>query len=141
MPSVLDLPLAVAAVLTGAFYWFVTQDAMHGSDLQRYTTQHAVEYVIVAAFIWGLVDVALRVMQLSAQIVRAATGVAAALQGRENVSQAAVLLAELEKKPAVLKQSRIGKRYIEALSYLDEKGSAAELADYSARTWPIRISN
>ncbi len=41
-----------------------------------------------------------------------------------------MLLAEVEKKPSVLKQSRIGKRYIEALSYLADKGSAAELSDH-----------
>ncbi len=130
LPSVLDLPLALAAVLTGVFYWFVTQDAMQGTLIQRYTTQHAVEYVIVAAFIWGLVDAALRICTFPREVFALKQEWLPPRKGRENVSQAGVLLAQLEKKPAVLKQSRIGQRYIEALSYLEEKGSAAELADY-----------
>ena len=130
LPSVLDLPLAVAAVLTGAFYWFVTQDSMHGTILQRYTTEHAVEYVIVAAFIWGLVDVALRVMTFPRETFALRQQWLPPFKGRVPISQAAALLAEVEKKPSVLKQSRIGKHYIEALSYLADKGSAAELSDH-----------
>ncbi|HTU26885.1 MAG TPA: MotA/TolQ/ExbB proton channel family protein, partial [Pirellulales bacterium] len=130
LPSVLDLPLALAAVLTGAFYWFVTQDAMEGTMLQRYTTQHAVEYVIVAAFIWGLVDAVMRVCSFPREVFALKHDWLPPRKGRENVSQAPVLLALLEKKPAVLRNSRIGKRYIEALRYLEEKGSAAELPEY-----------
>ena len=130
LPSVVDLPLLLAAVCTGVFYWFVTQDGMQGSLIQRYTTQHAVEYVIVAAFIWGLVDAALRVCTFPREIFAIKQEWLPPRKGRENVSQAAVLLAYVEKKPAMLKQSRIGRRYIEALSYLEEKGSSAELAEH-----------
>ena len=79
-------------------------------------------------------------LQLPTRDLRPETRLVAARKGRENVSQAGVLLAALEKKPAVLKQSRIGRRYIDALTYLDEKGSAAELAEH-LRTWPIRTTN
>jgi len=49
---ILDIPLAVAAALTCGFYWFVWQESMKGTLLHRYTTEHSVEYIIVAFFIW-----------------------------------------------------------------------------------------
>jgi biopolymer transport protein ExbB/TolQ len=129
LPSVFDLPLAIAAALTGIFYYFVTQESMHGSFLSRYTTEHAVEYVIVASFIWGLVDVVMRVLTFPRETYALKQDWLPPYKGRENISQAGVLLAQLEKKPAVLRNSRIGRRYIEALAYLEEKGSAAGLPE------------
>ena len=57
LPKVLDLPLAIAAALTFGFYWVITQEAMKATLLHRYTTEHLVEYVVVALSFWGLADV------------------------------------------------------------------------------------
>jgi biopolymer transport protein ExbB/TolQ len=51
-------------------------------------------------------------------------------QGREPVSNAASLLAQLKKKPQWLRESRLGKRLAQALAHLQEKGSAEDFADY-----------
>ncbi len=57
MPEWVDLPMAVAALLTVAFYVVVFHAVPKGSIIHRYTTEHIVEYVVVAFFIWGIVDV------------------------------------------------------------------------------------
>ena len=62
-----DLPMLLGAALTIAFYVFVHQPAMRDTLLHRYTTQHAVEYIIVGFFIWGLMDVLFRVLSFPRQ--------------------------------------------------------------------------
>src|ERR1700745_2470335 len=57
LPEWIDLPMLVAALLTAAFYVIVFQKVPAGSIIHRYTTEHIVEYVVVAFFIWGMVDV------------------------------------------------------------------------------------
>ena len=57
LPQWVDLPMAVAAVLTVLFYVVINQATFNGSIIHRYTTEHVVEYVVVTFFIWGLVDV------------------------------------------------------------------------------------
>ena len=61
MPEWVDLPMLVAAFLTAAFYVIVFQKVPAGSMIHRYTTEHIVEYVVVAFFIWGIVDVVFKV--------------------------------------------------------------------------------
>ena len=56
----MDISFGLAVLFTIAYYWVITRPAMHGTMLQRYTTEHNVEYVIVAAFIWGLTDTVVR---------------------------------------------------------------------------------
>src|SRR2546429_380949 len=51
LPVWLDLPMAVAAVLTVLFYVVVNQSVFNGSIIHRYTTEHIVEYVVVTFFI------------------------------------------------------------------------------------------
>ena len=51
--------LGVAA--TAGFYALVFFTPLRDTMLYRYTTEHAVEYVIVALFCWGLMDVLLKV--------------------------------------------------------------------------------
>jgi hypothetical protein len=114
-PKLLDLPLIVAAGLTLLYYWLVTAESMHGTLLHRYTTEHAVEYVIVAFFIWGLVDAAFRACSFPRELL---------------VAQAAVCLAFLQKRPRWMQDSRVGRRLQQALAHLREKGSADGFADY-----------
>jgi len=125
-----DLPLLIAACLTGAFYAFVHQPAMHDTLLHRYTTHHVVEYIIVSFFIWGLCDVFFKVLSFPRQSLALRQDWLPPRKGREPVSNAAAYHALLLKKPAWQLESRIGQRLLEALAYLKDRGSADELADH-----------
>ena len=126
----LDLPFAVAVVITVIFYTIVLQKSMEGSILQRYTTEHAVEYVIVGFFIWGLMDVFFRVLTFPSEKRALRHEFLPPRGSREPVSKASDLLDHLEKEPASLQQSRMCQRLMKALAYLEEKGSADGFSDY-----------
>jgi biopolymer transport protein ExbB/TolQ len=130
LPRVLDLPLAVAAVLTVVFYLGVTHPSMKSTLLYRYTTEHVVEYVIVGFFIWGLTDAVFRVLTFPREILALRQDWLPRRTGRESVSHAAALGAQMQKKQAWLLESRIGQRLMQALVHLQEKGSADGFADY-----------
>jgi biopolymer transport protein ExbB/TolQ len=130
LPKILDLPLAIGAALTFAFYWAITQESMKGSLLHRYTTEHAVEYIIVAFFVWGLTDAVLRVLAFPRQTLALRQAWLPARKGREPVSSAAACIAYLERKPTWLQDSRLGRRLREAVRFVQEKGSADGLADH-----------
>jgi biopolymer transport protein ExbB/TolQ len=122
--------LAIAGALTFAFYWFVTQESMKENMLNRYTTEHAVEYVIVSFFIWGVTDVIVRALSFPRELLALRQEWLPPHKGREPISQVKVALAQLQKKPKWLLESRLGERLTGALGYLDEQGSAGEFGDY-----------
>ena len=126
----LDLPFAVAVALTVAFYLFVTSDTMKGSMLNRYTTEHLVEYVIVAFFIWGLSDVFFRALSFPKEFLALRQDFLPRRTAREPASHAALLCAHLKKKPHWLQESKLGQRLGQALLHLQEKGSADGFGDY-----------
>jgi biopolymer transport protein ExbB/TolQ len=129
-PKVLDLPLVIGAVLTAAFYWFVTQESMKGTALHRYTTEHTVEYIIVGFFIWGLVDALFRVLSFPRETYALRQAWLPARKSKESVANAAACSSYLQRKPRWLQESRIGRRLAQALSHLQEKGSADGFAEY-----------
>ena len=51
-------PVVWGATMTGAFYYVINRDEFHGSWLHRYTSEHAIEYIIVALFFWSIADLA-----------------------------------------------------------------------------------
>ena len=130
LPRIFDLPLVVALVLTGCFYLVVTQESLKDSIITRYTTEHTVEYVIVAFFIWGLTDVVFRAFGFPSEMLALRQPWVPARGAREPVSHAAGLLAQVQRKPRWLRESRIGQRLAAALGYLNEQGSAGELSDH-----------
>lgn len=130
LSKVLDLPLVVAAALTLAFFWFVTQESMQNTLLARYTTEHLVEYIIVGFFIWGLTDAAFRVMSFPRETLALRQEWLSARKTREPVSHAAACYAQLQKKPRWLQESRLGRRLAQAIAHLQERGSADGFADY-----------
>ena len=130
LPKVLDLPLAIGAVLCGAFYWFVTQESMKGTLLHRYTTEHTVEYIIVGFFIWGLTDALFRVLSFPRETLALRQAWLPARKAREPVASAATYHAQLRRKPGWLLESRLGRRLLEALAHLQEKGSADGFAEH-----------
>lgn len=130
VPKILDLPLAIAAALTFAFYWFVTQESMKHGMLNRYTTEHAVEYVIVAFFIWGITDVVVRALGFPREMFALRQDWLPKRTAREPASHAVELQKYLQKKPQWLQETRLGQRFAQALAYLQENGSADGFSDY-----------
>ncbi len=130
LPKVLDAPLAVAALATVAFYLLITQESLKHTLLYQYTTEHVVEYVIVAFFIWGLTDIAFRMLGFPREMLALRQDLLPRHSGREPVSHAATLLATLQRKPLWLRESRLGKRVTQALTHVQENGSADDFAEY-----------
>ena len=130
LPKMFDLPLLVAAALTVGFYVLLSQEALKHSMLAHYTTEHTVEYVIVGFFIWGLVDVAFHALGFPSEMLAMKQNWLPSRSAREPVSHAAALVVALQKKPRWLHDSRVGQRFIRALTYLKEKGSASEFGEH-----------
>jgi len=122
----LDRSIFLAALGTVAFYTVVSLPAMQGSLLAHYTTEHAVEYVIVALFIWGLADVVLKMLALPREMLATRQELLPAQTGRVPTTQATTLLDGVQSLPQWLVQSRIGRRVVKALSYVKENGSAVD---------------
>ena len=53
----IDLPMFVAAALTVVFYVVISREAFNDTKIQHYTSEHVVEYVVVAFFIYAAVVV------------------------------------------------------------------------------------
>ncbi len=126
----LDFPLAFGILLTVGFYLLVNQEPLKSSKLHHYTTEHAVEYVVVFVFIWGLVDVIMRAITFPYESLATGQEWLPPRTTREPVAKAAELVAILQQRPKWMQKSRIGQRLAKALSYLQEKGSAEGFNDY-----------
>lgn len=119
-----DSPAVVALMATIGFYGVIHSPSMAGTILHRYTTEHAVMYVITGFFIWGITEIVFRLSTFPRE-ARAlhAEWLPVQSHGREPVANAAMYLAEIEARPALLRDSRIGRRLAEALRYVVETGS------------------
>lgn len=125
-----DPSLILGAVCTVAFYAFVHQPAMRDTMLSRYTTEHAVEYVIVALFIWGLCDIFLKLLCFPKEIWALRQDWLPARAGREPAANASTLLNQIHTRRRWLQESRVGRRLASALDYVKEKGSADEYREH-----------
>src|SRR5688572_165046 len=89
---VLDLPLMLAAISTVAYYTIILRPEFKDSMLARLTTEHTVEYVIVALFFWGVFDIALKLLALPQEVVSTRQQYLPARTGRVPVECADALL-------------------------------------------------
>jgi biopolymer transport protein ExbB/TolQ len=126
----LDPSFFLAALCTVAFYAIVHRPSMHGTLLYHYTTEHVVEYVIVALFIWGIVDVLLKLLYFPRDLLALRQEWLPARTTREPAENAKSLLDQLKALPSWLQRSRIGVRLTQALGYVTERGSAEEYREY-----------
>src|SRR5688572_5653937 len=92
---VLDPALLIAGCITAAFYALMFQPFMHGTVLHHYTTEHPVEYVVVALFIWGLVDVCLKQLSFPKENLALRHEWLPPRQGREPVAHASAMLEQI----------------------------------------------
>jgi biopolymer transport protein ExbB/TolQ len=125
-----DPSFILAAIVTAAFYYTVSLPSMRGTLLHHYTTEHAVEYVIVAIFIWGIIDILLKLLSFPREIVALRQTWLPSRQGREPMSQAQVLLDEVRARPRWLVESRVGRRLVGALEYVTDRCSARDYREH-----------
>jgi biopolymer transport protein ExbB/TolQ len=125
-----DPSLILAAIGTVAFYAVVHQPSMRGTLLYHYTTEHVVEYVVVALFIWGIIDVALKLLAIPREMAALRVNWLPPRGAREAAANAAVLLEQLQARPKWQLRSRLGKRLLLALGYVHERGTAEGHQEY-----------
>ncbi len=125
-----DPAFALGTVLTVAFYVAVHQPAMQGTVLHLYTTEHAVEYVVIALFFWGVSDVLLKLLAFPREFRALRQHWLPERKGAELPSTAKGLLAGLSARANGLGDSRISRRLTRALGYIVERGSAADYREY-----------
>jgi biopolymer transport protein ExbB/TolQ len=119
-----DPTFLLAAVVTGIFYGIVLQPGMHGTLLHMYTTEHVVEYAIVALFFWGVIDVLFKCARFPREFAALRQDWFAPCRGREPVSNAVVLLDQLHTLPRRQQESKLGRCLRESLEIVSEKGSS-----------------
>jgi biopolymer transport protein ExbB/TolQ len=129
-PHYADPSFILAAIATGVFYFVIWLPSMRGTLLHHYTTEHAVEYVIVAVFIWGIIDIALKLLSFPREMLALRQDWLPPRQGREPMNQAHVLLDEIRSRPRWLLESRVGRRLAGALEYVTERCSAKDYREH-----------
>jgi len=125
-----DPSFLLAAICTGAFYFVIYQPSMRGSILQHYTTEHVVEYVIVAVFIWGIIDILLKLLSFPREILALRQEWLPPRQGREPMASAHALLEQIRTRPHWMLESRVARRLIQALEYLTEKCTPKDFREH-----------
>src|SRR5262245_13268717 len=130
LPRVMDPTFIVAGLCTFAFYYVVYQPKMQGSILHRYTTEHVVEHVIVALFIWGIIDLVKNFLRFPRELLALPQEWLPPRQGRESAAGAATLLNQVKSRASFFRESKVGKRLQRALEFVTEKGSADEYREH-----------
>jgi biopolymer transport protein ExbB/TolQ len=126
----LDPSFILAVLCTVGFYAIVHQPSMRHTVLYHYTTEHAVEYVIVALFMWGIADVVLKLLSFPKELLALRQDWLPPRTRREPVEYAKRLLDHLGSRPGWLQRSRVGRRLAQALGYVTERGSAQDYREY-----------
>lgn len=130
LPKAIDPSLLLAIFGTAAFNIVMHQPSMRDTMLAHYTTEHAVEYVIVALFIWGISDWLVKLLGFPKEYLALRLDWIPARRGVEPVDHAATLLEDVEGQPHWALKTRVGRRLSQALSYITEKNSAEGHQEY-----------
>ena len=126
----LDLSFVLGAAATAVFYGIVLQPSFHGTLWQRYATEHPVDYVIVALFLWGISDIILKTFSFPRESMALREMWLPPRTGREPVAHAQELLTAIRAKPQWLVESKIGQRIAQALGYVVENGSGEDYREH-----------
>lgn len=125
----LDPSFMLAAVLTVIFYSIVLQPSMHGSILALYTTEHVVEYAIVALFIWGIIDILFKCCNFPREFRSLRLNWLPPCRGREPITNASLFLQTIRSLPRWQQETRLGRCLQETLEVIAEKGSSKDCRD------------
>jgi biopolymer transport protein ExbB/TolQ len=124
-----DPTLILALIGTVAYYTIILQPGLNETLLAKYTSEHAVEYVIVLLFFWGIIDIMMKLLTLPREFLATRHEWLPPRVGREPASKAGELLEHVRQSPKWLQKTRAGNRIFTALTFVAEKGSAAEFRD------------
>lgn len=127
---IFDLPLAIGAVLSVIYYAIILQPVFADSMLAKYTTQHVVEYVVITFFLWGMTDVVFHIAGFPRDLTALRAQWFGRTTQREPISHALSYLQWVEQLPAGRRNSRLGRRFRQALAELDAKGTTQGFDDY-----------
>lgn len=125
-----DPSFLAGIICTVGFYAVITLPNFRNTPLAHYTTEHAVEYVIVSLFLWGICDISLRLLSFPKELMALRQHWLPETIGREPVSQAEMLLHTAHQQRPWLQDSRVGKRITRALQFIVEENSAADFRDH-----------
>lgn len=126
----IDGPIGLAAVLTVGFYTVLSSEGLKDSIIQRYTSEHVTEYVIVAVLAWGVADLVLRCFSFRREGRAMRQAWLPERQGQEPAASASQYHAAIQEMPEWMRTSRLGRRLQHALLYVHEKQSADGLDDH-----------
>ncbi len=129
--ALLDASFLLGAVCTAIFYAIIHSPGMQGSMLHRYTTEHLVEYVVVALSFWGMIDVLGKLLSYPREVLSLRhQWFPEPTAGREPATHAAAMLETVQNQPRRLRDSRIGKRLAAGLEYVVQNGCDDQYRDY-----------
>lgn len=126
----MDVSFLLGAAATAGFYALVFFTPLRDTMLYRYTTEHAVEYIIIALFWWGLMDMLLKVAAFPKESLALRHEWLPSRHGREPAANAQALLDRIRSQPQWLQESKVGKRLTAAISFVTEKGSAEDYREH-----------
>jgi biopolymer transport protein ExbB/TolQ len=130
----LGWPLLWGTAATVAFYLALDRGMIPGkAGLQRFLAGHPVEYIETLMFFVGLATLGLHAFKVLAQhltIDQIQLPAPQAGGDRPDSETCQSLLAHLAKLPARLQDSYLGRRYREAIEYIERKGTADELDEH-----------
>jgi biopolymer transport protein ExbB/TolQ len=127
--AALDASFLIGAVCTAIFYAILLSPGMKDSTLHRYTTEHLVEYVVVALTFWGLADVLRKLASFPREVLSLRHKWLPERTKRVPAAAAGSLLEIVDAQPKWLRESRIGRRFAAALEYVVENGAGNEFRD------------
>lgn len=128
-----DPVFGVTSIATGIYYFVLWQPAMRQTVLAKYTSEHAVEYVIVFFFIWGIVDILFKLAGFPKEKRALRQEWLPPCRGREPLKNAITLLKRLRSMPRAKQESRIGRCLGEMLESISDKGSARDAREILQR--------
>lgn len=127
---VLDGSFLLGAVATAVFYVLMHSPGMKDHWLHRFTTEHLVEYVVIALSFWGLADVLRKLAGFPREAIALKQDWMPEQQGREPASRAAELRSSMHETLAPYMTSRIGRRFDAALGHVELNSSAADMREH-----------
>lgn len=120
----------LAAIATIVFYAIVHQPSMRHSVLHTYTTEHITEYAIVILFFWANSDLLMCFLGTRREGAATRYNWLPTRDGIEPVGNAEPLIFYVKAGPAQLHHSKIYRRIVASLSYVQERQSAAGFREY-----------
>lgn len=125
----IDPTFLLGVTLTAVFYYAILQPGMRGSILYLYTTEHVVEYVIVALFMWGIADVLWKLIGFPLELLALRqVDLSAGNEEQETVAISS-MLERLNSRPKWIVESKVGQRLQRALESAASNNPTKDFGD------------